>query len=289
MRTFWYFTAFCLIIIGGVGALNYDWQSEKTDLPSFEKEWSFSADELRSLRIKSDYNVKLTFAKSPDGRNTVFLKGQGTEKMIEETNAAVIANGTLQLDLVRKPKKFINFFDFNFTSTQEEIVVSLADGATLDALSMKLDSGNLDLIDAALVPIKEVELSSDSGNVTLNNFKSDTLSLKVDSGNIKSDRIETALTASVDTGNITLENVVGAADISVDSGNVKLYKQDFAIVEIANDVGNVFVQVPSGFTGFYDLKTDTGRVKSPESLRQTSDYIKVRTDTGNITVEEAAP
>jgi len=48
----------------------------------------------------------------------------------------------------------------------------------------------------------------------------------------------------------------------------------------------VYVQVPSDFAGFYDVQADSGRVSYPDAKRQTTDYVKVRADSGNITIEQ---
>ncbi|MFC4599796.1 DUF4097 family beta strand repeat-containing protein [Cohnella hongkongensis] len=286
MRKFWYFAAFCLIVIGIAGAIHHDWKSDSKDLLDFEKKWSFSAEELRELSVKSDYNVSMIFVKSTDGTNSISLKGQGTEKMIEKVQAAEISGSKLELELVRLPKRYVNFFSFNLGQTTEQFVVSVTDDAQLDRLRLKLDSGNLELKDASLLRIAHAALDSDSGNISLNDFRSDTLDIGVDSGNVRGDRVTADLTASVDSGNITLENVTGRAKLSADSGNVKLYKLDSSDATVSVDSGNAYVRVPVGFAGAYDLKADSGRVRAPESRRETTEVIKVRTDSGNITIEE---
>ncbi|TVX97155.1 DUF4097 family beta strand repeat-containing protein [Cohnella terricola] len=287
MKKLWYLTAICLIVIGIAGALQYDWKAGDKDLRDFEKEWTFSADDLRTLSVVSDYNVSMKFIKSEDGRNSIRLKGRGTEKMIEKAQGAEIADRTLKLDLVRMPKRYINLFNFDFRNNKEEFVIAVTDDAMLDKLKIKVDSGNIDLTDAPTLSIKDADLSTDSGNLKFNDFHSDTLNIKIDSGNIKGGRLSTNLTASTDSGNITIENMTGQARISVDSGNVKLYKLDTSNAEIKTDSGNIYVQVPASFAGVYDLKVDSGRVRSPDSKHQTTDYVKVRTDSGNITIEEA--
>lgn len=228
------------------------------------------------------------FVKSVDGTNSIQLKGRGTEKMIEKVQATEISGRKLDLELIRLPRKYINLFDFNFDSPTEQFVVSVTDDALLDSLRLKLNSGNLELKDASLLPITSAVLDSDSGNLSLGEFVSDTLEIDVDSGNVKGERVTANMTASIDSGNITIENMTGKADISADSGNVKLYKLDSSDTNISVDSGNAYVRVPASFAGTYDLKADSGRVRAPESRSETNDTIKVRTDSGNITIEEAA-
>lgn len=285
MKKLWYLTAFALIIIGIAGALAYGWKTGDT-LPEFEKKWTFESAELRKLTITSDYDVNITFVKSTDGTNSIALKGAGKEKMIEKIQNTEISSQSLVLDLVRTPKKYINFFNIGFEKAKEEFIVSVKDDMTLELLKLELDSGNIKVTDAVNIQLVDAEVSVDSGNITMNNFKSSRLDIEIDSGNIKGDNVSTELTASADSGNITIANASGRSSLSVDSGNIKLYKLDNTDAEISADSGNVYVQVPSSFAGFYDLQVDSGTIKSPDSKRETKDYIKVRTDSGNIKVEQ---
>jgi len=287
-RTFWYFTAFCLIVIGIAGLLTLkDWKLESDDkLPTFEKTWTFSAPELRKLQIVSDYNISVTFAKSTDGLNSIRLNGRGSDKMIDKIMSTRISDQSLKIDLTKMSKNFFSFFNFSISNVKEELMISVTDDALLDSLKVKLDSGNLTVKDAALIPIRDAELSSDSGNMTIDNFTSDHLKIKVDSGNIKGNGITAELKASTDSGNITLEGVKGITKLSVDSGNIKLYRLDTSNTDLSADSGNVYVQVPSSFAGVYDLRVDSGRIKAPSSKNETTDYVKARVDSGNITIEE---
>ncbi|QJD85348.1 DUF4097 family beta strand repeat-containing protein [Cohnella herbarum] len=286
MKKFWYFTAACLIVIGVAGALTVGWESNKGDLPEFEKKWTFSASDLRKLQIESDYEVNVKFVKSTDGQNSIQLNGHATEKTIEKVLATEISNQSLTLDLTRSPKKYINFFDFNFVTAKEEFVISVSDDALLDLLKIDVDSGDINITDATLIPITVAELSADSGNLDLNRFRSDSLNAEVDSGNIRGDHVTANITASADSGNIRLENTTGQTTLSVDSGNIRLYKLDTSNTDITADSGNVYVQVPSSFAGFYDLKVDSGTSNAPESKRETKDFVKVRVDSGNIKIEQ---
>jgi len=288
MRKFWYFAAFCLIVIGVAGAMNHDWTAGNKKLKDFEMKWIFSADELRDLSIASEYNVNMVFVKSDDGRNSITLTGHGTEKMIEKVQSTEISDRKLDLELKRLPRRYINFFDFGFVNSEEKFVVAVTDEAFLDSLKIKLSSGNLELTNAALLPISAAELNSDSGNLSLGDFRSETLRIDVDSGNVKGESVSADLSASVDSGNITIEKMTGQARLSADSGNVKLYKLDNSATDISVDSGNVYVGVPAGFAGRFDLRADSGRVRAPESKGETTDFVKVRTDSGNITVEEAS-
>jgi hypothetical protein len=283
MKKLWYLTAFALIIIGLAGVASYDWKTADK-LPEFEKQWTYHAADLRKLNIISDYDLNITFVKSTDGNNSITLKGHGTEKMIEKTMKSEISSKSLRLDLVRLPKKYFQFF--SFTNAKEDIVIAVTDDSLLESLKVELDSGNISITDAAMIKIVDASLSVDSGNLKINNFKSDRLDLNIDSGNITGDQITAEITASADSGNIKISNAIGRTNLSADSGNIKLYKLDTSDAEISADSGNVYVQLPANFGGFYDLQVDSGNISSPDSKRETKDYIKVRVDSGNIKVEQ---
>jgi hypothetical protein len=287
MKKLWYLTAFSLIIIGLAGVISYDWKTTE-NLPEFEKQWTFSAADLRKLNIVSDYQVNVSFVKSTDETNSISLKGQGTDKMIEKIMSTEISSQSLQLDLVQTPKKYftLNFFDFRWVDGKEEIIISMTDDALLESLKLKLDSDKLTVTDAAIVKVADVQMTVDSGNLILNNFKSDRLDIDIDSGNFTGNIVTADITASVNSGNIKLENTTGRSSISVDSGSIRLYKLDNTNAEISVDSGNVYVQVPTSFAGFYDLQADSGNIDSPDPKRESKDYIKVRTDSGNIKIEQ---
>jgi hypothetical protein len=285
MRKLWYLTAFSLIVIGLAGVIANGWKTSDK-LPEFEKSWTFNAADLRKLHLTSDYNVDVTYVKSTDGKNTITLKGKGTEKMIEKTKSTEISSQSLDLNLTQMPKKYVNFFDFSWVDVKEELVISVTDDASLDSLKLELNSGNVHLNGASLLKIKEADITIDSGTLTINDFKSDRLDIRMDSGNVTGNQVTTDLTASADSGNIKIENMAGPANLTVNSGNIRLYKLDNAPTEVASDSGNVYVEVPASFAGFYDLQTDSGNVHAPDPKRETKDYVKARVDSGNITIEQ---
>ena len=69
----------------------------------------------------------------------------------------------------------------------------------------------------------------------------------------------------------------GPLDIEVTSGNVNAGLLGVSSVNILCRSGNVKVQPDPSFRGFYDLKTLSGSVSAPESLKETTDTIQVET------------
>lgn len=285
MKKLWVIGGVVLVLIGLGGIASYGFRTDG-DLEPVEKTWSFRANELNNLKIKSDYNVDITFVRSTDGNNTISLNGEGTEKMVADTLVTEIENGALLLDLRKKPDRWFEFFNIDAFRGKETITIALTEEARWDALDLDLDSGNVTIKDAELATIGRASIDIDSGNVTLDRFKSEQLEVDIDSGNVTANGLTATVKASADSGNVRLNDLSGAANVEVDSGNIRLYKltNDEAVLEA--DSGNVYVQVPADFGGFYDLKADSGSVSAPESKRLTTDLIKVRTDSGNIKIEQ---
>lgn len=285
MRTLRVLTGFVLILLG-LGALAaYGWNNQE-ELSEYEKKWTFNAADLHQLHLVSEYSTDVTFVKSSDGTNSVYLKGQGSEKMIAKTMNTEISGGMLDLALTRDDRRFFTIANFRSTKAKQEMTIAVTDNTVLDKLQLDNDSGNVNVNNAAVTQLGDVEIMVDSGNIEINNFKAKQLKLQIDSGNVTADGIAATLNASADSGNIKIRNFAGKSKLSVDSGNIKLYKQDTADTDISADSGNVYVEMPSSFAGFYDLQVDSGKIDAPESKRETNEYVKVRADSGNITIEE---
>lgn len=285
MRKLWVVGGIALILVGVAGIASYGWRTGG-DLDPVEKTWSFDAQSLQRLQIKSDYNVDIAFVRSTDGTNSITLVGEGTKRMVEETLATEIGNGALELDLRQNPERWFHFFDFDSFRAKEKLTIAVADGVRWETLQLSMDSGNFTLKDAALIALGETIVDIDSGNVTIDNYKADRLDVDIDSGNVTGNGVTAAVKVDADSGSIRLNDLSGPSEIEVDSGNIRLYKLTGDDATIEADSGNVYVQVPTGFGGFYDVKVDSGKTNYPESKRTTTEYIKVRTDSGNVTIEE---
>lgn len=271
-----------LVMIGLAALSSNAWGSGKS-LSSFEKKWTFAAGELRDLNVKSDYKVRMKFVKSTDGSNSVYVKGKGPEKMAEAVQEIELEDGKLALDL-REPRKWFSLFDFTALRSDEEIVVTMADGTALEKLGLQLDSGSLTLDDAHAAT---ADISIDSGSVAITRLNAGKLTLEADSGSIKADGIRTDDgEVSADSGSIKLEHVTGPLRVQADSGSIKLYKDDTASVELKADSGSVYVHLPESYAGDFDLKTDSGSIYAPEPKRETKDLVKVRADSGSIRIEQ---
>lgn len=285
MKKSWIIGGAALILIAVAGIAAYGFRTGD-DLKPVEKTWSFQADALRRLQINSDYDVSITFVCSSDGNNSIRLVGEGTETMVADTLVTEIENGALTLDLRQKPQRWFYLFDSDSFNAEENLTISLADGVRLDALDLDLGSGDVTIKGAELAAIDSTNVKTGSGNVTLDRFKSGQLEVDVGSGNVTANGLMATVVVTAGSGNIRLNDVTGTVNLKVGSGNVRLYKLTNAETNIVAGSGDVNVQVPSSFAGFYDLRAGSGSVSAPDPKRKTTDYVKVRTDSGDIKVEQ---
>lgn len=280
MRNLWIIGGIILVIIGVGGLASQDWSFSGNKV-NVEKKWKVDAGTLKDLSVKSEDPVRLSFVKSEDGTDSVTLKGEIRKSAAEAVENAAISGGKLELDLRDKGFRFLVL---DFSRKEQEIVVAIADGAQLESLKLGLDSGRGEVTDARA---GTMEISVDSGSLSVNNVTAGELTLESDSGSIKGDGIHAENSdVSAESGSVKLVHLTGAAKIEADSGRVELCRDDTAPSDIKVDSGSVYVQVPASFAGSFDLRADSGRITAPEPKRETTDYVKVRTDSGSIKIEQ---
>lgn len=284
MRKLWIAAGVLLILIG-LASLSATNGTIGKKLQPFEKQWRFSAGELRVLNIQSYSRVEVTFVKSVDGSNGIYLKGRGRENLIEQAQNIELADGKLDLDLREPLKTWMNLFNFNFGFNRgtAEIVVSLSDGKELEHLGVKLTSGFLKVSDAR---VKTAELGTNSGSIEINDLTADRLDVKVNSGSIKGSGIHADSAFESNSGSIKLERLSGPARLDSDSGSIKVYKEDTADTDIRASSGSVYVHLPASFAGSFDLQANSGSIHAPNDKRETKDVVKVRTRSGSIKIEQ---
>lgn len=270
------------ILIGIAGVFYYGIDFEN-NLPSYEKKWEFNAGELQQLLINSNSNnIEIKFIKSSNQTNYVEVKGNIKEETIDALENIVISNGNLPIDFTSAPNFNFQFLNFNMLSSRQYITVALADQNILDSLQVSLSSGNVYLYD---IEATQVETSLNSGNLSIKGLISERVVLKTGSGNMNLDHIQSNVQASVGSGNIRALNLDGPGAFNSKSGNITIIQSNVNTLDVEAGSGNVTITPASQFSGFYDLQANSGSVRAPESKRETTDVIKVRTRSGNIKVK----
>ncbi|MNJ40136.1 DUF4097 family beta strand repeat-containing protein [Paenibacillus bouchesdurhonensis] len=306
-----------ILVILGIGGMFYQGFNFGEEQPPYTQKWTFSDNELKSLSIHSDYNVELEFIASPDGTNYVESRGNLPQQSIDKLMETKIANQSLALQL--REERVISFLSFGFNSTTQQITVALADPEqSLDQITVDLmaNDGNFKALRA-----KEILLETKSGNLEGKDLEADRLQvgalsgkisleeiaadteLRVTSGNVEINHLQGSLTSKMTSGDFTVQNLQGDIQAAMTSGNIKvgnwtgngtfkstsgnitIKDQRSDTVDITIQSGNVRLSADPEFQGIYDLRTSSGNIKSPDSPNVNHDIIKVRSTSGNITIE----
>lgn len=179
--------------------------------------------------------------------------------------------------------------------------INVPAGFSFSSADIETDTGAVDFQADVRGMLK---IDTDTGRITCGSFEPENLEITSDTGAVNATDIRTAkdIKVKADTGKITLTNVKGedlsaksdtgslslvntfAADsmkLETDTGSISLDRCDAGKIEIESDTGSV--------TGtfltekVFTVKTSTGRVNVPES--SFGGECKIKTDTGNITIE----
>lgn len=272
-----------ILVIIGLTALASNSSALGENAIDYEKKWTFASGELHQLLLKSDYAVNVKFEKSTNGTNSVYLKGQGSQSMVDAVSGTALSSGKLDVQLVDKRKWHFDLFHFGSHREVQQMIVTLAEGAELETLGLQLDSSSLSVSDAQ---VKNADFSVGSGSLTIENLTAERFKMQADSGSVKAVGIHADTEIHADSGSLRLEQVTGPTRLTMDSGSVRLYKDDTSPTDVKADSGSVYVHMPSSFAGFYDLQADSGSIRAPESKRKTTDVVKIRADSGSIIVEQ---
>lgn len=269
-----------LVGVGGAALFNFQFGAEKQ---SYEQTWTFETNDLKQLSIMTDdLPLRVNFVASEDGANSIRMAGKAKEDVVDQIKNAKLSDGVLKIQA--KEGWTIGLMDFDFGSAQQ-VTVSLTEEAAsaLKMVQLHTDSGSIQVNGASA---DQGEIKSDSGSIKIYGFKGETLALKSDSGSIHGENLSAALSASSDSGSISIEHLNGTSNLNSDSGSIRLVKDDTSNATIKSDSGSVKVEVPASYGGFYDLKSDSGSIHAPDSEQQSTEVIKIRTDSGSIRVTQ---
>lgn len=268
-----------LIIIGIIGISSNKFKFG-VELTEYHQKWNLDTATFNHLIINSEYDTDIEFVHSTDGTQTIEIKGNLEEKTIKQLEQLSLENGKLEVNMVDDS---IRFFKLSFESDIVHLIVSLPAENQLADVNVNFHSSNGKVSN---LTAQNVDLSSSSGNLTLQSITARQLHIDLHSGNLTGTDIQSDTIASVGSGNTKFINYSGIGNFSAQSGNIKLVQKTPSSLELSSKSGNVTVIPDPNFKGSFDLHTKSGNVHSPESLRESNDVIKVRTNSGNIKVTE---
>ncbi|WP_242220476.1 DUF4097 family beta strand repeat-containing protein [Bacillus cereus group sp. BfR-BA-01380] len=272
------FVAFgCIIIsIVGISVYGLDYGNE---LPSYENEWTFSAEELENLEISSEYDTNIKFIQSQNNKNSIKIEGHITKESIEIVKKTSIINKTLNLNL-QTPKAY-HFLDYITGPQKQYITVALTDATLLNSLKVDAENKDVDLND---IKVEHVKITTNAGGIYVKGLQANSFFLKSQSGNATLNDIVANTQFNSLTGNAIFNNYSGKGNFQNQSGDMKVVQKGIGDIDITTESGNVIVVPSSEFMGILDLQSKQGTIQAPKSSKKSTDTIKVYTNSGNINI-----
>lgn len=145
--------------------------------------------------------------------------------------------------------------------------------------------------------LNNIDITSDVGNITINNTSCKNLTIEADVGDITLGTCSSGTTdLEADVGNITASmSELGKSDIETDTGNIDISGCGFKDIDVYNDVGNINFSTDSSLDNYdIELASDIGSVRF-NGIKQKKHFyqsasdtsvpynINLETDLGNIT------
>ena len=260
-----------------------------------------------------------------DTENIVFLPSDAkgcrveiTEKK-EEPHWVAVEDGTLRIE---EPEKEDWSFSLSLPLAEPKIAVYLPKGEYAD-LFIEESTGKIDIpedfrfdsisLTASTGDVScrasaggAISIKTSTGDICVENLTAEGLRLTVTTGRVEVRSVSCegtvevlvstgktelvyvscgSLTSPGSTGDITMKNVTAAGTVSVErsTGDVRFEACDAAELEIETDTGDVKGSLLT--EKVFIVRSDTGRIKVPESI--TGGKCKVTTDTGAIEITVA--
>lgn len=280
MNRKWLFSlAIALILVGiiGMAANKFKFGEE---LVSYQNRWDLQdAVNLKKLTITSNMNVSFAFEDSGDDNGYIAFDGKLKPEHVDILEAFKPAGQEIDLDLTTADS--FQFMSVDFHSPKGKITIVLPSSTKLEELDLSTLSDNIQVSGASS---KSIAISVKSGNINMNGIVADQLNVENISGSIRGSDIQASAQLVNHSGDVELKDMEGSVDIEVTSGNVNVGLLGVSSVNILCRSGNVKVQPDPSFRGFYDLKSLTGSISAPESLKEATDTIQVETYSGNIDI-----
>lgn len=250
------------------------------ELVSYQNRWDLQdAVNLKKLTITSNMNVSFAFEDSGDDNGYIAFDGKLKPEHVDILEAFKPAGQEIDLDLTTADS--FQFMSVDFHSPKGKITIVLPSSTKLEELDLSTLSDNIQVSGASS---KSIAISVKSGNINMNGIVADQLNVENISGSIRGSDIQASAQLVNHSGDVELKDMEGPVDIEVTSGNVNVGLLGVSSVNILCRSGNVKVQPDPSFRGFYDLKSLTGSISAPESLKETTDTIQVETYSGNIDI-----
>ena len=279
----------CILFVGVMTSINWDFLRLSTTV--YETNIHEISQDFDRISMNTD-TADIVFLLSNDGRCSV--------ECYEEENAkhsVTVKGGVLKIEQIGDHS--IGYIGLNFDSPKITVYLPKAEYASL---LIQENTGDIEISKDFL--FQNVDISSSTGDIRVENLSAGALDLTVSTGDITVSgvRCEGSVTVSVstgdafltdlecqnlistgNTGDISLKNVVAAARLYIarSSGDVQFDGSDAGEIYVITDTGDVTGTLLTDKQ--FIARSDTGMVRVPHTV--TGGRCQVTTDTGDIRLE----
>ena len=271
------------LIITGIVLIGFATYLNNGNIPRFsanyeKKNYTISADNIKNLDLNIlDSDIVLEENTSSDKIEIEYYTGIERETLITHTDK--------KLSIKENKNTFGVDIDFSIFSKKQEIKIKIPTSSSIDVHSLN-KIGNLIIKD---LNIKHLTANSKIGNVYLTNVSTLDTEIKLSTGDLKINNFKSennSLKIKTATGNIKLNNISGINNLNIDNntGDIDLSSSIIKNINISNKLGNITLNnLPNDSTDNINLETNTGDISLFNLTANNS--ISLKSSTGNILAE----
>ena len=271
------------LIITGIILIGFATYLNNGNIPRFsanydKKNYTVSINEIKDLDLNIlDSDIVLEENTSSDKIEIEYYTGIERETLITHTDK--------KLSIKENKNTFVVDIDFSIFSKKQEIKIKIPTSSSIDVHSLN-KIGNLIIKD---LNIKHLTANSKIGNVYLTNVSTLDTEIKLSTGDLKINNFKSennSLKIKTATGNIKLNNISGISNLNIDNntGDIDLSSSIIKNINISNKLGNITLNnLPNNSTDNINLETNTGDISLFNLTANNS--ISLKSSTGNILAE----
>ena len=271
--------AFSLIITGIILMGFATYLSNPRFSANYEKKnYTISINEIKDLDLNIlDSDIVLEENTSSDKIEIDYYTSIEHEILITHTDK--------KLSIKENKNTFGVDIDFSIFSKKQRIKIKIPKSSSIDVHSLN-KIGDLIIKD---LNIKHLTANSKIGNVYLTNVSTLDTEIKLSTGDLKINNFKSennSLKINNATGNIKLNNISGISNLNIDNntGDIDLSSSTIKNINISNKLGNITLNnLPNESTDNINLETNTGDISLFNLTANNS--ISLKSSTGNILAE----
>ena len=271
------------LIITGIILIGFATYLNNGNIPRFsanydKKNYTVSINEIKDLDLNIlDSDIVLEENTSSDKIEIEYYTGIERETLITHTDK--------KLSIKENKNTFGVDIDFSIFSKKQKITIKLPKSSNINIDSLN-KIGDLIIKD---LNIKHLTANSKIGNVYLTNVSTLDTEIKLSTGDLKINNFKSennSLKIKTATGNIKLNNISGINNLNIDNntGDIDLSSSTIKNINISNKLGNITLNnLPNESTDNINLETNTGDISLFNLTANNS--ISLKSTTGNILAE----